>query len=435
MYKIKEVYAREVLDSRGNPTIEVEVQITNNPDASRASKWQIHEGRSIVPSGASTGVHEALELRDNDAKRYGGKGVLTAVNNVNTLIKNEIIGKSFADYRALDTVLLALDGTENKSKLGANAILWVSMAFVVACAKSEGKWIYEYLGGKEGITLPIPMMNILNGGSHADNNIDIQEFMIVPVGAPNFHEGLRMGVEVFHVLKKILQEKKLTTGVGDEGGYAPNLWSNEEALQLIVQAIEKAGYTGKIKLAMDVAASEFYKNWTTEDSMGMYVLEGEGKTLNHTELTQVYKNWIEKYPIISIEDGMAQDDFEGRKEHTKALKDKVMLVGDDLFVTNIKRLQMGIDQWIANAILIKLNQIGSVSETIDCVRMAQKHGMNSIISHRSGETEDTFIADLTVALNTGFIKTGSGSRTDRICKYNQLLRIEGHLGKKAKYGK
>lgn len=417
MYTIKNVHGREVLDSRGNPTVEVEVTLDNGI-----------MGRSIVPSGASTGIHEALELRDNDPKRYLGKGTLTAVANVNTFIKNEIIGKEFADYRALDEVLLKLDGTENKSKLGANAILGTSMAFVVACAKTEGKWIYEYIGGSEGITLPFPMMNILNGGSHADNNVDIQEFMIVPVGAPNFTEGLRMGAEVFHHLKKILKDKKYNTGVGDEGGYAPNLGSNEEALQVIMQAIEKAGYTGQIKLALDCAASEFYKD-------GNYVLEGEGRTLGYAELVQLYKSRVEKYPIMSIEDGMAEDDFDGRKEITKELNDKIMLVGDDLFVTNMKRLQMGIDQDMANAILIKLNQIGSVSETIDCVRMAQHHGMNAIMSHRSGESEDTFIADLAVALNTGFIKTGSASRTDRIAKYNQLLRIEEKLGSTSKYGK
>ena len=415
--KITNVFARQILDSRGNPTVEVEVTLDNG------IMW-----RSIVPSGASTGIHEALELRDNDASRYLGKGTLTAVNNVNTFIKDEVVGKSFNDYRALDKVLLKLDGTANKSKLGANAILGTSMAFVVACAKNEGKWIYEYIGENEWTTLPFPMMNILNGWSHADNNVDIQEFMIVPIGAPNFREGLRMWAEVFHHLKKILKDKKYNTGVGDEGGYAPNLWSNEEALQVIMQAIEKAGYTGKIKLALDCAASEFYKD-------GMYFLEGECRTLDHPELVQLYKSRVEKYPIISIEDGMAEDDFDGRKEITKELNDKIMLVGDDLFVTNMERLQMGIDQHMANAILIKLNQIWSVSETIDCVRMAQHHGMNAIMSHRSGESEDTFIADLAVALNTGFIKTGSASRTDRICKYNQLLRIEENLGNTSTYGK
>ncbi len=417
MYNIKNVHGREVLDSRGNPTVEVDITLDNG------IIW-----RAIVPSGASTWIHEALELRDNDITRYLGKGTRTAVANVNTIIKNEIIGKEFTDYRALDEVLLKLDGTANKSHLWANAILWVSMAFVVACAKAEGQWIYEYIGNNNGVTLPLPMMNILNWGSHADNNVDIQEFMIVPVEAPNFHEGLRMGAEVFHHLKKILQEKKYNTWVGDEWGYAPNLGSNEEALQVIMQAIDKAWYTGKIKLALDCAASEFYKN-------GMYTLEGEGTSLTHSELVQLYKSRVEKYPIISIEDGMAEDDFDGWKEITKELKDKIMLVGDDLFVTNMQRLQIGIDQNMANAILIKLNQIWTVSETIDCVRMAQSHEMNAIMSHRSGESEDTFIADLAVALNTGFIKTGSASRTDRICKYNQLLRIEENLGNTSKYGK
>src|SRR5574344_377036 len=339
MYKVKNVHGREVLDSRGNPTVEVEVTLDNGI-----------MGRAIVPSGASTGVHEALELRDEDASRYLGKGTLTAVNNVNTAIKDEIIGKEFADYRALDQVLIALDGTPTKSNFGANAILGTSMAFTVACAKTENKWIYEYVGENKGNTLPFPMMNILNGGSHADNNVDIQEFMIVPVGAPNFTEGLRMGAEVFHHLKKILKEKKYNTGVGDEGGYAPNLGSNEEALQVIMQAIEKAGYTGKIKLALDCAASEFYKD-------GNYVLEGEGKTLNYNELVELYKSRVEKYPIISIEDGMAEEDYDGRKALTLALTDKIMLVGDDLFVTNVERLQMGIEKGLANSILIKLNQI------------------------------------------------------------------------------
>lgn len=417
MYKIQNVHAREVLDSRGNPTVEVEVTLDNGI-----------MGRSIVPSGASTGIHEALELRDGDTSRYWGKGTLIAVTNVNITIKKEIIGKEFADYRALDEVLIAFDGTPNKSKLGANAILGTSMAFVVACAKTEKKWIYEYLGNNEWTTLPIPMMNILNGGSHADNNMDIQEFMILPVGAKNFQEGLRMGAEIFHALKKILIEKKYNTGVGDEGGYAPNLWSNEEAFQLIMQAIENAGHTGKIKLAIDAAASEFYKEWK-------YVLWAENKTLTANELTDTYANRVEKYPIVSIEDGHAEDDFEWRKYMQSKLGDKIMIVGDDLFVTNMERLQMGIDQKMANAILIKLNQIWTVSETIDCIHMAQKNGMNVVISHRSGESEDTFIADLAVALNTGFIKTGSASRTDRICKYNQLLRIEEKLAGTSKYGK
>ena len=417
MYTIQNVFAREVLDSRGNPTVEVEITLSSG-----------HMARAIVPSWASTGIHEALELRDWDNSRYLGKGVLKAVQNVNTTIKSAIVGKTFETVRDLDQVMIDLDGTKNKSVFGANAILGVSMAFVGAVAKANNKWLYEYINKGEGHTLPYPMMNILNGGSHADNNVDIQEFMIVPVGAPNFHEALRMGAEIFHTLKKILKGKWLATSVGDEGGYAPNLGSNEEALQVIMQAIDQAGHTGKIKLALDCAASEFYKD-------GKYNLAGEWKILDHKELVDLYASWVEKYPIISIEDGMAEDDFDGWKEITTVLKDKIMLVGDDLFVTNMERLQIGIDQGMANAILIKLNQIGSVSETIDCVRMANNHGMNAIISHRSGETEDTFIADLAVALNTGFIKTGSASRTDRIAKYNQLLRIEEKLGSGAKYGK
>ena len=416
-YTIQKVRAREVLDSRGNPTVEVELTLANGV---------MH--RALVPSGASTGVHEALELRDGDKSRYLGKGTLKAVENVNTTIAKAVENQTFDSFRALDKALIELDGTPNKSKLGANAILGVSMAFVGACAKAEGKWIYEYLGEGKGTTLPYPMMNILNGGSHADNNVDIQEFMIIPNGIPNFHEGLRCGAEVFHNLKAILKAKGLATSVGDEGGFAPNLGSNEEALQVIVEAIEKAGYTGKVSLALDVASSEFYKE-------GMYDLAGEGKKLTADELVALYQDWCEKYPIISIEDGMAEDDFEGWKKLTDALGEKIMLVGDDLFVTNIARLQMGIDKGIANSILIKLNQIGSVSETLDAITMAHENGMRSISSHRSGETEDTFIADLAVAMNTGFIKTGSASRTDRIAKYNQLLRIEERLGTNAKYGK
>ena len=416
-YTIQKVRAREVLDSRGNPTVEVELTLANGV---------MH--RALVPSGASTGVHEALELRDGDKSRYLGKGTLKAVENVNTTIAKAVENQTFDSFRALDKALIELDGTPNKSKLGANAILGVSMAFVGACAKAEGKWIYEYLGEGKGTTLPYPMMNILNGGSHADNNVDIQEFMIIPNGVPNFHEGLRCGAEVFHNLKAILKAKGLATSVGDEGGFAPNLGSNEEALQVIVEAIEKAGYTGKVSLALDVASSEFYKE-------GMYDLAGEGKKLTADELVALYQDWCEKYPIISIEDGMAEDDFEGWKKLTDALGEKIMLVGDDLFVTNITRLQMGIDKGIANSILIKLNQIGSVSETLDAITMAHENGMRSISSHRSGETEDTFIADLAVAMNTGFIKTGSASRTDRIAKYNQLLRIEERLGANGKYGK
>ena len=416
-YTISKVHAREVLDSRGNPTVEVEITLDNGI-----------MGRALVPSGASTGIHEALELRDGDRSRYLGKGTLKAVENVNTTIANAIQGQTFENFRKLDGALIALDGTANKSNLGANAILGVSMAFVVACAQTEEKWIYEYLGEGKGNTLPFPMMNILNGGSHADNNVDIQEFMIIPTGAPDFREGLRWGAEIFHNLKSILKSKGLVTSVGDEGGFAPNLGSNEEALQVIMEAIEKAGYTGKISLALDVASSEFFKD-------GVYDLAGEGRKLNADELVALYQDWASKYPIISIEDGMAEDDFDGWKKLTDALGDKMMLVGDDLFVTNISRLQMGIEKGIANSILIKLNQIGSVSETLDAINMAHKNGMRSISSHRSGETEDTFIADLAVALNTGFIKTGSASRTDRIAKYNQLLRIQENLGANAKYGK
>lgn len=416
MYKIQNVHAREVLDSRGNPTVEVEVTLDN---------WTM--GRAIVPSGASTWTHEALELRDGDKTRYGGKGTLKAVENTNTIIKDAIIGKEFASYVELDAVMLTLDGTPNKSKLWANAILWVSMAFVVACAKNEGKWIYEYLGGNDANVLPRPMMNIINWWSHADNNVDIQEFMIVPVGAKNVHEAVRMWAEVFHTLKKILKEKWMVTSVGDEWWYAPNLWSNEEALQVIVQAIIQAWYTlDQIKLALDCAASEFHKD-------GKYAIDG--KYITSDELIAYYKDLVGKYPIISIEDGMSEDDFEGRKKLTEALWNKIMLVGDDLFVTNMKRLEMGIEQKMGNAILIKLNQIGSVSETIECIKMAQNNNMKVIVSHRSWETEDTFIADLVVALNTGFIKTGSLSRTDRIAKYNQLMRIEENLGNKAVYGK
>lgn len=406
MYTIKNVYAREVLDSRGNPTVEVEITLENG-------FW-----RAIVPSWASTWVHEALELRDGDKSRYLWKGVLKAVENVNTTIKNAIVWKNFSDYRELDEALLKLDWTKNKSNLWANAILWVSMAFVVACSNSENKQIFEYLGKGEGKVLPVPMMNILNWGSHADNNVDIQEFMIVPVWAKSLKEAVRMWAEVFHNLKNILKARWLATSVGDEGGYAPNLASNEEALAVIIEAIQKAGYTTEqIKLALDVASSEFFKDWK-------YNLEWEWKILSSAELVDFYKNLCEKYPIISIEDWMAEDDFDGWKMLTEALGSRVMLVWDDLFVTNIERLAMWIEKWLWNAILIKLNQIWTVSETIDAIDMATKAGFKSIISHRSGETEDTFIAHLVVAKNTGFIKTGSLSRTDRIAKYNELMRIE-----------
>jgi len=417
MYKIDKVFAREVIDSRGNPTVEVEVT-TNGV-----------MGRAIVPSGASTGVHEALELRDGDTSRFLGKGVLKAVSNVNNQIVEEITGKEFADYRALDAALLALDGTKNKSNLGANAILGVSMAFVVAAANSENTPVWKYITKGEGKVLPFPMMNIINGGSHADNTVDIQEFMIVPVGAKSIKEAVQMGAEVFHNLKKLLQTRGMATSVGDEGGYAPNLGSNREALEVIVEAIEKAGYnTDQIKLALDCAASEFFED-------GMYNLAGEGKKLTSTQMIDFYEELVADFPIISIEDGLEEDDFAGWTEMTTRIGEKCMIVGDDLYVTNIERLQMGIDQKAGNSILIKLNQIGSVSETIDAINMATEAGMNSVVSHRSGETEDTFIADLVVALNTGYIKTGSLSRTDRIAKYNQLIRIEEALGDAAQYGK
>lgn len=417
MYKIQSVFAREVLDSRGNPTVEVEVTLSNG------NMW-----RSIVPSGASTWVHEALELRDGDMSRYLWKWTLKAVENVNTTIKHVIVWSEFNSYRELDQALLTLDGTANKSVLWANAILWVSMAFVVACAKSENKWIYEYLSDGQWNTLPYPMMNILNGWSHADNNVDIQEFMIVPVGAINVHEAIRMWAEIFHNLKKILKAKGYNTSVWDEWGYAPNLGSNEEAFQVIIEAIKDAGHEWKVKLAIDAAASEFYKDWK-------YVLSAENKSLTADELTDIYASRVEKYPIISIEDGHAEDDFEWRKWMTAKLWSKIMIVWDDLFVTNISRLQTWIEQKMANAILIKLNQIWTVSETLDAINMAHQNGMRSIVSHRSWETEDTFIADLVVAMNTWFIKTGSLSRTDRVAKYNQLMRIEEKLWENSKYGK
>lgn len=416
MAKITAVSALEVLDSRGNPTVEVHLSL----DGKQAA-------RAIVPSGASTGIHEALELRDGDKARYLGKGVLKAVSHVNNEIAQHIVGKEFATVEELDQALNALDGTPNKSNLGANAILGVSMAYCVAAANLAGVPLYAYLGKKT--ILPVPLMNVINGGSHADNSLDFQEFMIVPVGAQNFAEALRMGAEVFHNLKAILKAKGHVTAVGDEGGFAPNLGSNKEALESLIEAITKAGYTTEqIKIALDVASSEFFKD-------GKYVLESEGKTLTSEEMVAYYADLVANYPIISIEDGCAEDDFEGWKLLTATLGDKIMTVGDDLYVTNIARLQKGIEEKQANSILIKLNQIGSVSETLAAINMAHENGMNSIISHRSGETEDTFIADLAVAVGAGFIKTGSLSRTDRIAKYNQLLRIEKALGDNAQYGK
>ena len=417
---IKEVYAREVLDSRGNPTVEVE--IWTESDA---------YGRAIVPSGASTGEHEAVELRDGDAKRYLGKGVLNAVDNVNNVIAPEIIGMNVFDQVGIDQLMIELDGTENKGKLGANAILGVSMAVARAAADYAGLPLYNYLGGFNAKELPTPMMNILNGGSHADNNVDFQEFMIMPVGAPTFKEAIRMGAEVFHNLKKVLKGKGLNTAVGDEGGFAPNLGSNEEAITVILEAIKKAGYKpGKdVFLAMDVAASEFYDAKTNK-----YVLAGEGgKAFDSKGLADFYVELCAKYPIISIEDGLAEDDWEGWAYLTEKLGKKIQLVGDDLFVTNTKRLAKGIERSIANSILIKVNQIGTLTETFEAIEMAKKAGYTAVVSHRSGETEDTIIADIAVALNTGQIKTGSMSRTDRIAKYNQLLRIEDELGTTAVY--
>ena len=403
--KIKEIKAREILDSRGNPTVEVDVILENGI-----------LGRASVPSGASTGVHEALELRDQDPKRYLGKGVLTAVENVNTLIREKLVGMDVEDQRALDEAMIELDGTKSKSKLGANAMLGVSLAALKASAILSGKPLYQYLG--DGVKTPVPMMNILNGGAHADNGLDFQEFMIIPT-ADTINERVRIGAEVFHNLKKVLKNRGYNTGVGDEGGFAPNLQYNKEALDTIIEAIKLAGYEPgvNVSLALDVAASEFY-----EDEK--YVIKGENKSLTKEELVEYYKDLVENYPIISIEDGMAEDDYEGWQLLTKELGDKIQLVGDDLFVTNKELLETGIELHMANAILLKLNQIGTVTETLDTIALARKNGYKTVISHRSGETEDTYIADFAVGLNLGQIKTGSLSRTDRTCKYNQLIRIE-----------
>ncbi|WP_308577027.1 phosphopyruvate hydratase [uncultured Parvimonas sp.] len=417
MSLIVDIYAREVLDSRGNPTVEVEVTTEEGT-----------MGSAIVPSGASTGIHEAVELRDGDKSRYLGKGTLTAVNNVNEIISEALIGFDVFDQVGIDKALIQLDGTENKSKLGANAILGVSMAVARTASIESCTPLYEYIGGVNAKTLPVPMMNILNGGEHADNSVDIQEFMVMPAGACSFKEALRMGTEVFHNLKAVLKSKGYNTAVGDEGGFAPNLNSNEEALQTIMEAIEKAGYVaGKdIFLALDVASSEMYEN-------GKYNFKGEGKVYSSEELVNYYCELVEKYPIISIEDGLAEDDWDGWKLITEKIGNKVQLVGDDLFVTNYSRLAMGIEKGIANSILIKLNQIGTITETLDAIELAKTHGYTCVISHRSGETEDTTIADLAVAVNAGQIKTGSASRTDRICKYNQLLRIEDRLCEDSKF--
>jgi enolase len=420
MSEIINVHAREILDSRGNPTVEVEVMTESGAI-----------GRAAVPSGASTGTHEAVELRDGDKNRYLGKGVLKAVENVNEKICNELVGLDVSEQRAIDKLMIELDGTENKANLGANAILGVSLAVAKAAAVEHRQPLYRYLGGVNAHVLPVPLMNILNGGEHADNSIDFQEFMIVPVGADTFKEALRMGVQTFHALKGVLKKKGYSTNVGDEGGFAPNIKSNEEAIDTVMQAIEAAGFKPgeDIMIAMDAAVSELYDAKT-----GLYTFrKSSGKKLTSAELVAFWTNWCDKYPILSIEDGLAEDDWEGWAEHTRQLGHKVQLVGDDLFVTNVNRLQQGIDNDIANSILIKVNQIGSLTETIDAISLATRNGYTTIMSHRSGETEDTTIADLAVALNCGQIKTGSASRSDRIAKYNQLLRIEEELGSMAVY--
>lgn len=417
---IAKIEARQILDSRGNPTIEVDVYT----DAGVM-------GRAAVPSGASTGVHEAVELRDNDKGVYMGKGVNKAVQNVNSVLNKELEGAYIFDQNLIDRAMIGIDGTDNKSSLGANAILGVSLAVAKAAALEAGQPLYRYVGGVNAHTLPIPMMNIINGGSHADNKIDIQEFMIMPIGAPSFSEGLRMGTEVFHHLKKVLKDKGMSTNVGDEGGFAPNLGSNEDAIKVILQAIEKAGYKPGVDifLALDAASSEFYK----ADEKVYHLAKSTGEKLSSSDMVSYWADWVKKYPIVSIEDGCAEDDWDGWKLITDQLGKKVQLVGDDLFVTNTKRLSDGIKKGVANSILVKVNQIGTLTETIEAVDMAKNNSYTSVMSHRSGETEDTTIADLAVALNTGQIKTGSASRSDRIAKYNQLLRIEEQLGKMAYY--
>ncbi len=420
MSNIKEIFARQILDSRGNPTVEADL-ITERGFI----------GRAAVPSGASTGEHEAVELRDGDKKIYQGKGVLKAVANVNTIIAAKLKGFEVSNQAALDDLLISLDGTPNKSKLGANAILAVSLAAAKAAAMECGLPLFRYIGGTNAVTLPIPQMNILNGGAHADNKIDFQEFMVMPVGASSFSEGLRWGVDIFHNLKAVLKKKGFSTNVGDEGGFAPNIQSNEEAIETVLEAISAAGYkTGsQVAIAIDSANSELW-----DGKKKKYVFhKSSGKELSSDQLVKFWEGWVKKYPIISIEDGMAEDDWDGWKKLTDALGSKVQLVGDDIFVTNVERLQKGIDTKTANALLVKVNQIGTLTETINAVTLAQHHNYNTIMSHRSGETEDTTIADLAVALNCGQIKTGSASRTDRIAKYNQLLRIEEKLGKNAFY--
>ncbi|OGC09666.1 phosphopyruvate hydratase [candidate division KSB1 bacterium RBG_16_48_16] len=419
MTTIVEVMAREILDSRGNPTIEVDVELDCGV-----------VGRAAVPSGASTGEHEAVELRDGDKARYLGKGVLKAVENVNNVIAPEILGEDASDQVLIDKIMIELDGTANKGKLGANAILGVSLAACKAAAEAIGLPLYQYIGGTNAKTLPVPMMNILNGGSHADNNVDLQEFMVMPAGAGSFREALRMGAEIFHTLKSVLKSKGLNTSVGDEGGFAPDLKSNEEALQVIMEAIEKAGYkAGKnVFIALDPAASEFFSKEENQ-----YILASENRKLTPAEMVDYYVGLVNKYPIVSIEDGMAEDDWDGWKKITDKLGSKIQLVGDDIFVTNTKRLKQGIEKGIANSVLIKVNQIGTLTETLDAIEMAKTAGYTAVVSHRSGETEDNMIADIVVATNAGQIKTGSVCRTDRICKYNQLLRIEEYLGEVARF--
>ena len=420
MSQIIGLRGRQILDSRGNPTVEVEVYTE-----------QGIMGRAAVPSGASTGVHEACELRDGDKSVFMGKGVMNAVNNVNNVLNEELRGMYVEEQRAIDQKMIEIDGTPNKGRLGANAILGVSLACAKAAALESNQNLYRYLGGCGAYMLPIPMMNILNGGSHADNSIDFQEFMIMPVGAPTFSEALRMGVEVFHNLRSVLKSRGMSTNVGDEGGFAPNLASNDEAIQVVCQAIEKAGYRPgeDVFIGLDAASSEYY-----DTERKIYKLRwSSGEEYTSAQMVDFWKTWVDKYPVISIEDGMAEDDWDGWKLLTDAIGDRCQLVGDDLFVTNVERLQMGLDQKVANSILIKLNQIGTLSETIDAVNLAMRNNYTAIISHRSGETEDTTIADLVVAMNAGLIKTGSASRTDRICKYNQLMRIEELLGDQAAY--
>lgn len=419
MSYIQRIFARQILDSRGNPTIEVDALSTNG-----------YLGRAAVPSGASTGIHEAVELRDKDSKIYMGKGVLKAVSNVNTIINEALHGMDIFDQKAIDLKLISLDGTENKSNLGANAILGTSLAVAKVAAQHAELSLYRYIGGVGAVTMPVPMMNILNGGSHADNLIDIQEFMVMPFGADSFSQGLQWGTEIFHHLKGVLKEKGMSTNVGDEGGFAPNLGSNEEAIQVVIQAIEKAGFKPgeDVYIALDAASSEFY-----DKNTGEYVFESTGTRMSSAEMVAFWIDWSDKYPIVSIEDGLDEDDWDGWKLATDALGDKVQLVGDDLFVTNTKRLNRGIEGGYANSILVKVNQIGTLTETIEAVQMATRNGYTSVMSHRSGETEDNTIADLAVALSCGQIKTGSASRSDRMAKYNQLLRIEEELGTTAYY--